>query len=100
MALKIFISGFLWIVFIVSPTLANAQTNNTTIGISVVVSERAENQQCVVGFENSLDNKLTPMQTSGCHYDSEALMQTAYQQITKHTKNYSHSFVTVVITAP
>ncbi len=89
---------FLCSAFIFSPTLVCANTSNsTTINISIVVPERAEDQKCVVGFENSLNKKFIPIQNSGCRYNSKALLQTAYQQTTK--KN-SQGFVTVMITAP
>jgi hypothetical protein len=100
---KFFTSVFLGIVFITSSTLAHANTSNsTTIGISVIVPERAEDQQCVVGFESNMDNNFTPMQNSGCRYNSKTLLQTAYQQATKSTQQNKNSqgFVTVVITAP
>ncbi len=80
------------------PALVYASTSNsTTIGISVIIPERAENQKCTVGFENSLDNEFTAMQNSGCLYNSGKLLQTAYQQATKIN---SQGFVTVVVTAP
>ncbi len=103
MAQKFFTSVFLGIVFITSSTLAHANTSNsTTIGISVVVPERAEDQKCVVGFENSMNNKFIPMQNSGCRYNSNTLLQAAYQQATNSTQQNKNSqgFVTVVITAP
>ena len=80
------------------PALAQAKATNTaTIGISVVIPERAENQKCTVGFENSLNNQFIAMQNSGCLYNSKKLLQTAHQQA---TKTNSQGFVTVVITAP
>ncbi len=101
MTLKSFISVFLWIAFIASPTLVSAKTNNsTTIKISIVIPERAEDQKCVVGFKNSLNKQFTTMQNSGCRYDSKKLLQIAYQQATKKLKRNSQGFVTVVVTAP
>jgi hypothetical protein len=83
---KLFTSIFLGIVFITSATLAHANTSNsTTIGISVVVPERAEDQKCVVGFENSMNNKFIPMRNSGCRYNSKSLLQTAYKQASTKT---------------
>ena len=101
-ALKSLISGFLGIAFIASTTLVSANINNqlsdsTTIGISVVVYERAEDQQCVVGFRSETNRNLTDLQNKGCQYDSATLLRTAYQQATKRN---SQGFVTVVITAP
>jgi hypothetical protein len=77
--------------------LATAKTSNSsTIGISVIVPERAESQQCVIGFKNS-QSGLTPLQHSGCQYDSDKLLNVAYHQASKIN---SQGFVTVVVTAP
>ena len=101
MALKFLISVFLWIAFIASPTLVSAETSNsTTIGISIVIPERTEDQKCVVGFKNSLNKQFTPMQNSGCRYNSKKLLQIAYQKATRKFNQNSQGFVTVVITAP
>lgn len=92
------VSLLLGLIFIISSVFVRANnSDSTTIGISVVVPERAENQKCTIGFENSLDGNITAMQSSGCHFNSKKLLQTAYQQATK--KN-SQGFVTVLITAP
>ncbi len=101
MTLKSFLSVFLWIVFITNPTLASANTSNsTTLNISIIVPERAEDQKCVVGFENSLNQQFTSMKNSGCQYNSKKLLEVAYQQATKNTKENTKGFVTVIITAP
>jgi len=86
------------------PTLVSANTSNSaTISIGVVVPERAENQRCTIGFENSYNDHFTPLQNTGCLYNSNALLQTAYQQASKNshaTHTNSQGFVTVVVTAP
>ena len=98
MFLKIFTRLFLGIVFFASPLLVYANTSNSsTIGISVVVPERAEDQKCVIGFQNSIDNSFTHLNSLGCRYDSRKLLQTAYQQASSLNKQ---GFATVVITAP
>jgi len=67
-ALKRSISAFLWIACFASSTLTYANSDSTTIGISVVVPERTEDQKCTIGFENSHDNQLITLQHSGCSY--------------------------------
>ena len=98
MVFRLFLSLFLWVAFFASPEIASAKTSNSAvIRIRVIVPERAENQKCIIGFNNSIDNTFISMQNSGCRYNSKALLQTAYQQVMK--KN-SQGFITVVITAP
>lgn len=96
MALKVLISVFLGVAFFASTTLVHANlSESTTIGISVVVPEHAEDQKCVIGFENN--NQFTALQNTGCHYNTHKLMQTAYQ---KATVLNTQGFVTVIITVP
>lgn len=97
MLLKVFTSVFLGLACIASQTLVYANvSNSTTIGISIVVPERPQDQKCVVGFK-STNNEFTPLKSSGCSYNSNKLLQAAYQ---KATSVNSQGFVTVVITAP
>jgi hypothetical protein len=96
--LNVFTRALLGLVCIVTiQTLVYANTNNTTsISIGVVVPERAQNQKCVVGFKSNTRN-FTPLESSGCHYNSAKLLQVAYQ---KATSVNSQGFVTVVVIAP
>ena len=98
MALKTFLSVFLCLAFIASPTLVSAKSSNSaTIGISVVVPERAEDQKCVIGFESSIDNSFTLLNNTGCQYNSQQLLQIAHQQASSLN---TQGFATVIITAP
>ena len=98
MLLKIFLSVFLGIAIFASPTHVYANTSNSTaISINIVIPERAEDQNCVVGFKSNAKNTFTPLKSAGCHYDSKILLQTAYRQAS--TLN-TQGFATVVVTAP
>ena len=102
MFLRTFTRLILGLAFIVSFGLVHANTgDSTTISINVVVPERAENQKCTIGFENSLNDRFVALQHSGCQYQTNKLMQHAYQQVSKQkTLLNSQGIVTVVVTAP